>query len=119
MNGKTAYFMLDTGSDVTLINTGDAKRYGYSYKTRSDLRGYRIAGLGRSTREVLGNYNIDLQLGSQKIKDIFIAYDLSNIIHSLHTDSSVKINGIIGSKALRRHGFVIDYDLNEVKMKLP
>jgi hypothetical protein len=119
MNGKTAYFLLDTGSDVTLLNTGDAKRYGYAYHTRRDLRGYRLAGLGKSTNEVLGIYNVDLRLGSQKIKDIFIAYDLSNIIRSLNAGSSIKINGIIGAKALRRHGFVIDYDLNEVKMKRP
>lgn len=41
------------------------------------------------------------------------------IIDSLRAGTSVKINGIIGSKALKRHGFVIDYDLNEVRRKVP
>ena len=119
MNGKKAYFLLDTGSDVTLLNIGDAKKYGFSYRNRNDLRGYRLSGLGKSTTELLGIYNVDLQLGSQKINDVFLAYDISNIIRSLNAGTSIEINGIIGSKALKRHGFVIDYDLNEVRMKLP
>ncbi|MEQ9438278.1 MAG: retropepsin-like aspartic protease [Cyclobacteriaceae bacterium] len=118
MNGKTAYFLLDTGSDVSLINTGDAEKYGFSYITNNGLKGYQLAGLGASTNELFNIYNIDLRLGSQKIKAIFIAYDLSNIIRSLNTNTPIRINGIIGSKALRKHGFVIDYDLKEVKMKL-
>ena len=119
MNGKTAYFLLDTGSDVSLINMGDAKRYGFRYRTRRDRRGYQLSGLGKSTRELIDVYDMDLQLGAQQINGIFLAYDLSNIIQSLNADSYVKINGIIGSRVLRRHGFVIDYDLKEVKMKLP
>ncbi len=118
MNGKKAYFLLDTGSDVTLLNTGDAKRYGFSYLPHRGLRGYQLSGLGKSTKEVLSTYNVDLRLGSQKIKATFIAYDLSNIIQSLGAGTAVKINGIIGSRALKRHGFVIDYDRKEVKMKL-
>lgn len=118
MNGKTAYFLLDTGSDVSLINTEDAKEYGFSYVSNRGLRGYQLTGLGVGTTELFNIYKIDLRMGSQKISADFVAYDLSNIVHSLNTGPFVRINGIIGSKALRKHGFVIDYDLKEVKMKL-
>lgn len=118
LNGKKAYFLLDTGSDVTLINKSDAKRFGFLYRDRYDLREYKLSGLGKSSTELLGIYDLELQLGSQKIKDIFLAYDITNIVNSLHAGHALHINGIIGSKALRRYGFVIDYDLKEVKMKV-
>ncbi|MEO0333315.1 MAG: retropepsin-like aspartic protease [Bacteroidota bacterium] len=119
INGKKAYLLLDTGADVSIIHCNDAKRYGFSCHTRTSLKGFQLAGLGSSVKGLVGVYDMDLQLGSQTIRANYIALDLSGIIRSLNTGTSVKISGIIGSEALKRHGFVIDYDRKEVKMRLP
>ncbi|WKN45798.1 retropepsin-like aspartic protease [Tunicatimonas pelagia] len=119
INGKKAYLLLDTGADVSIIHCNDAKRYGFSCHTRTSLRGFQLAGLGANVKGLVGVYDMDLQLGSQTIQANYIALDLSGIIRSLNTGASVKISGIIGSKALKRHGFVVDYDRKEVKMRLP
>ncbi|WKN43710.1 retropepsin-like aspartic protease [Tunicatimonas pelagia] len=119
INGKEAFFLLDTGADVSLIHINDAKRYGFSYHTRHSRQGFRVTGLGASVKGLVGVYGMNLEIGSQKIIDDYIAVDLSNIIRTLHTGSTVRISGIIGCKALRLHGFVIDYHHKKVKMKLP
>ena len=119
INGKNAYLLLDTGADVSIIHFKDAKRYGFSCHTRSSMKKFRVTGLGASVKGLVGVYDMDLQLGSQIIRADYIALDLSNIINSLNTGTSVKINGIIGSKALRMHGFLIDYHHKEIKLRLP
>ncbi|MEO0332183.1 MAG: hypothetical protein AAF223_10940, partial [Bacteroidota bacterium] len=87
--------------------------------TRTSMKKFRVTGLGASVKGLVGVYDMDLQLGSQIIRADYIALDLSNIINSLNTGTSVKINGIIGSKALRMHGFLIDYHHKEIKLRLP
>ena len=119
INGKNAYLLLDTGADVSIIHFKDAKRYGFSCHTRTSMKKFRVTGLGASVKGLVGVYDMDLQLGSQIIRADYIALDLSNIINSLNTGTSVKINGIIGSKALRMHGFLIDYHHKEIKLRLP
>ncbi|MGD1889135.1 MAG: aspartyl protease family protein [Cyclobacteriaceae bacterium] len=119
INGKKAYLLLDTGADVSLLHSEDARHFGFSCHTRNSLKGFQLTGLGASVKGLAGVYDMDLQLGSQIIRADYIAIDLSDIIRSLDSRLSVRINGIIGSKALRMHGFLIDYHHKEVKMKLP
>ncbi|MEM8970097.1 MAG: aspartyl protease family protein [Bacteroidota bacterium] len=118
INGKNAYLLLNTGADVSIIHFKDAKRYGFSCHTRTSMKKFRVTGLGANVKGLVGVYNMDLQLGSQIIRANYIALDLSNIINSLNTGTSVRINGIIGSKALKTHGFLIDYHRKEVKLRL-
>ena len=85
INGKQAFLLLDTGADVSIIHDNDATRYGFSCHTRTSLKDYQLAGVGASTKGLVGVYNMDLQLGSQTIRANYIALDLSSIIRSLDT----------------------------------
>ena len=118
INGKRAFLLLDTGADVSIIHSNAAKRLGFSCHTRTSLNGFQIAGLGTSMKGLVSVYDMDLRVGSQTIRADYIALDLSGLIRSLNSGSSVKINGILGSEALKRYGFVIDYNRREVKMKI-
>ncbi|MEM8968392.1 MAG: retropepsin-like aspartic protease [Bacteroidota bacterium] len=119
INGKEAFFLVDTGSDVSLIHAKDAKRYGFFCHPRRALDRFQLYGLGTSIKELTAVHNMYVQLGSRTIFADYIALDLSTIIHSLNTGTSIEISGILGSKTLNKYGFVIDYHRNEIIMNPP
>lgn len=115
LNGKKAYFLVDTGSDVTFLNLKDAYRYKFKY-AKTVIPGYQLSGLtSRHGEEMLEAYNVDLYLGRRKIEAKYRVFDLTNIIESIGASTGVWINGIIGSDVMRRYKFFIDYEANEIR----
>ncbi|MCG8321386.1 MAG: aspartyl protease family protein [Cytophagales bacterium] len=108
LNGKTAYFLLDTGSDLTILDTGSARKYGYKI-IQGRSRAMMIEGLGGSYRDFKRAIGLKLFMDESLIYTHFFAFDLTNIISSLHANTGMKVVGIIGSDVMRKHGFKIDY----------
>lgn len=108
LNGKMAYFLLDTGSDLTILNTKSAKKYGFKI-IQGRSRAMMIEGLGGSHRDFKRATGLKLFMDESLIYTHFFAFDLTNIINSLHTHTHMKIVGIIGSDVMRKYGFKIDY----------
>lgn len=114
INGKKAYFLVDTGSDITMLDEGSAKKYNFEYREES-LKDYQITGLGSKHRgKTLQAYNVKLYLGTQKIQTIYRVFDLENIATSMSIGTGIRINGIIGSDLMKRYGFVINYNTREI-----
>lgn len=108
LNGKKAYFLLDTGSDITLLNHKVSRHYDFKaiYRHRP---GQPIQGIGTDGTQMRYAFNVNLQLGSQRIKAKYRSHDISNIVQSIYSHSSIRIAGIIGSDVMRNYGFKIDY----------
>ena len=82
LNGKKAYFLVDTGSDITLLNAKDANRYKFKYG-RSVIKGHKLSGFGsQHTGDILVAYNVDLYLGTRKMEVGCRVFDLTNIVDS-------------------------------------
>lgn len=108
LNGKMAYFLLDTGSDLTILDTKSAKKYGFkTIQARSKVM--MIEGLGGSYQDFRRATGLKLFMDESLIYTHFFAFDLTNIINSLNTNTGMKIVGIIGSDVMRKYGFKIDY----------
>lgn len=107
INGKKAYFLLDTGSDLTIVNSADAKKYGF--KLISSDRDKLVEGLGSSSTGIKRAANIHLKMNESRINTKFFAFDLTNIIRSLRLRTHIKIVGIIGSDVMKKYNFNIDY----------
>lgn len=114
LNGEKAHFLVDTGSDITMLHLEDAKKYNFEYREQS-LKDYQISGLGSRLRgKVLEAYNVKLYLGTQKMQAIYRVFDLENIVTSMSVGTGIRINGIIGSDLMKRYRFVINYHTEEI-----
>lgn len=115
LNGKRAYFLLDTGSDFTLLNEGMSQRYGFSALERQHGESaHKALGVGGNIVSFRLVHNATIVLGSTKLSANCRAYDMSRLVDVIRRKSGIEIVGIIGSDAMKRHGVIIDYGNREV-----
>ena len=109
LNGKKAYFLIDTGSSISMLNSSDKRKFRFDLK-ELQLKDYALSGLHSQRRgKVEVALNIEMLLGNQKIYCNFIAFDLTTIVRAIHSGTGIHINGIIGSDLMKNYGFVINY----------
>jgi len=106
LNGKTAYFILDSGSDISLVNNKELTKYAFSLKKRAtkDLKG--ISGERKAIYEIL---DLHFQAAGQLLETTFYAADLSPLVGSLLKSTQIRVSGIIGMDLMKAYGFEIDY----------
>ncbi len=109
LNGKNAYFLIDTGADISILNKADIRRF--KIKSRKTLvRDHVISGLvSQHEQEILVATNANLYMANKKMNVCFKVLDITNVKVSLGRDCGIWINGIIGSDLMQQYNFVIDY----------
>lgn len=118
LNGKTAYFLLDTGSDINIVNSWDAKKYDFAVHKINYGNQESIATVNGMERDFGYAYNIHLIIGGRHISCGFVSMDISIITKSVRKKTGVSIAGIIGSDTMKSYHFIIDYENEVVAMKL-
>ena len=109
INGHKAYFLLDTGSSVTVFHAQNAKRFGYRV-INSEIKGaVDITTFGGDVKRLEMITKAKFYLGSTELKGRYFAFDLTDLIRSTKMRTGHTIAGILGSDVLRRYGFGIDY----------
>ncbi|MEM9833004.1 MAG: aspartyl protease family protein [Bacteroidota bacterium] len=116
LNGKTAYFLVDTGSDMTILHQEEANRFDFQPLLVSSSR-QRALGLSGEQQTIHRAKNVHMIIGSMPIKALFKTYDLSGVVSSLKDRVNVKVAGIIGSDVMKRYGFIIDYQRQTIAIK--
>ncbi len=106
LNGKTAYFVLDSGSDVSLLHKLAASDYKFSVKKRIEKSIIGVTGGNQSLHEVP---DAVLQMIGHNLQTQFYATDLSTVVEVLFISTGIDISGIIGIDLMRKYGFEIDY----------
>ncbi|MGD1892338.1 MAG: retroviral-like aspartic protease family protein [Cyclobacteriaceae bacterium] len=116
VNGKSAYFLVDTGSDMTILHQNMANRYDFVPLLTSASQ-QKALGLSGKVQTIHRVKNVELIIGSTPIKALFKTYDLSGVVSSLRDRVGVRISGIIGSDVMKRYGFIIDYQKQTIAIK--
>jgi|GEM_PF-2493817 len=117
LNGKRAYFLLDTGSDLSFINSEEQENYSFNL-TRKGGANIHLSGMGGQIFGLKKVEDARLQLGTQMIYARYLSCDMQHIVESLEKTSHLKICGIIGSDIMKNYGFKIDYEKGLVGIAL-
>lgn len=108
LNGQKIWALLDTGTDITLIDLNAKDEYEFKTFISLDPK-YVIPGVGANNYYQLHQVrNADLHYGDTKLKRKVFAYDLDNVVSSIQERTGKKITAIIGSDMMCAYGFVID-----------
>lgn len=112
LNGKSAYFLIDTGSDISILNKDDRHEYGFRLFTQKADNHNSVGvgvGVGGKTSAFIDTHRVQLELGSTRINTRYMAYDLSAIVQGIHKNTGIEIAGIIGSDVMKRYGIIVDF----------
>ena len=112
INGKEAYFILDTGASVTLLNNALADEFGFVVVQNEYWENYVVTGLG-GKHLIQEARNVIVELGGHKLAFINKSCSLQRISKNFASDH-IKIAGIIGSDVMGFLGTQINFATNSV-----
>jgi len=108
INGKKAFFLIDTGSSVSLINSSELKHFDLRAANLNDRR--KAVGFNGDKEWMKKVVNAELILGEHFTYRDFYSMDLDVIVSSIQKETNMRISGIIGTDFLKRHRSIIDYN---------
>lgn len=109
LNGRNAYFLIDTGASVGIIDKGSVKEYGLS--AGKAFPG-TLVGAGGEMKGV--RYcNTPAMLKGKQVPQ-FVLADISSVISSIRKETGIRITGIISLPQMKMVGMQIDANDNEI-----
>lgn len=103
VNDKVAYFLMDTGASVSLIDKN--QKNDYDLKPGVKYSGTIIgAGGSVATPRVCNTF---AYIGNKTFSQ-FLMTDLSDIVDSIEHETGIRILGIIGLPQMKFNGIIID-----------
>jgi hypothetical protein len=110
INGKQAWFIVDTGASVSVLNAGEAKHFGFEVANAVHHPGRSINGLGGRSN-VYAVMRCDLTIGHLPLKYIaWHSQDMHALFSAIHENEEIRIAGIIGSDVLSKYHISIHYN---------
>ncbi|WPP50807.1 aspartyl protease family protein [Catalinimonas niigatensis] len=113
INGKTAYFLIDTGSDISILDEKNTKLFKFRI-AHSKEESHNIEGINGIKKNLSRIKFCRLVLGNSEMKSTLFALDLSKLVSLVKKKSHITIHGIIGSDIMRKYDFMIDYNTRRI-----
>lgn len=109
INDKKAYFLIDTGASVGLIDKNQKKKYDLAIGKKFNGS---LVGAGGEIDDV--RYCNTLINFSGKIISQFLISDIDSVVKSIKRETGIEILGIIGLPQMKLVGLGIDANSNEI-----
>lgn len=107
INGKLAYFIVDTGASFTVLNEGESKYYGFSVHDNAYYQACQMVGIG-GISDLKEARKAHIKLGEQEIAFINKSMPMHGI-QGHFRGHRIRVAGIIGTDLLSIMGCQIDY----------
>ena len=113
LNGKKAYFIVDSGASISVLDKAQVKDYNFSVGDPMEIN---VSGYGGESSPNEAS-NINVMVGGVDFNGTYRTQDITNVVSTIKTASGVKIAGIIGSNIMKDKGVIIDYSTNSLYIK--
>lgn len=111
INGKRAYFIIDTGASCSILNQSVSDRFGFKSFVKSDEHVVALEGQARMNHA----FNCLVEVGPLRLKNvIFRTKCMDNFVSVIQTHENIEIAGIIGSDIFNRYGIAINFKSNTI-----
>ena len=114
INGINGKFILDTGASSSCICTSLEKKFNIISKKT-------VEKASSATSEISNtkiSKNNTIKIGKWENKINLITFDMSHINHALNDKKIDSVSGIIGADVLKKSKAILDYNLNNLYLKL-
>lgn len=101
---KKLHFLLDTGSNISYINSEVIKDLEVEDLNASSS----TVGVGGDDMETK-HYNIKIGYRDQEFVEEFGALDLSKAFASIEAEGGIRLHGILGNKFFEKYKYILDF----------
>lgn len=108
VNGKKTYLIVDTGSDISMLNIKSSEHFGFVPTVNSELT-YQLEGLNGEKKQLSWAKKLSVTLGDSEIKARFYTMDLTRLMSSVKHKTHISVQGIIGSDIMKKYDFRVDF----------
>ncbi|WP_079685494.1 retropepsin-like aspartic protease family protein [Ohtaekwangia koreensis] len=109
LNGKNAFFIIDTGASVSILNESEAAHFGFSV-VNYDVQAMTEVMSFNGTSNIGHVNTCILEIGSTAIKyHGFRSKDMREFASILQRDEQIRLAGILGSDLLNRYSMSINF----------
>jgi predicted aspartyl protease len=109
VNNKTAYFLIDTGASVGMIDSNQRKKYDLE---KGKKYSGTLVGAGGEIKDV-HHCNVFVNIKDTKIPQFLLA-DISQVVQSIEAQTGIRILGIISLTQCKIANISLDCNDNEI-----
>ena len=119
INGRTAYFLVDTGSDISLLFAEFQEAFGFQTNAGAPSGLKKITGVQGRSMPLQRTYNARVEAEGCYFPLRFPALEGGRYLEVVKKNTQLRIVGIIGVDLLRQLKVQIDYSRNKVALVFP
>lgn len=117
LNDKRAWFIIDTGASITLLNAAEAGYYGFSmHESHNDLTEVR----GFSSQLQLSKTSFcNIEIGQLKIgRSVYRSQEMNQLFRIIENEEKLRIAGVLGSDILARYRMNVNYESKTLSFRM-
>jgi predicted aspartyl protease len=118
LNGKKAWFIIDTGATYTLLNASEASQFGFFVREHPLHRKTEVNGLGGKLI-LHETFSCRIDLGPLEIKHFpWKSGNINRLSAKILKNEKIRLAGILGSDLLSRYGINVNYDNQTISYRM-